>query len=989
MFFNIELPKKFLILIAMNKKQLFFVAFLLCSLFTSFHNYSQTTLSEGDIAIIGIDTSAEDFMFVTFVPLSAGTQIYFTDESAVGTYFIGEGEGTVLYTAPMGGVEAGSVISYKTNALDFSITTDGAIELADAGDGIIAYQGTSVGSVTTFLHAIGKSLSEIGTFPNGFSNYVVIGGVNGEYYNIRSGATASTYLTNINNSANWSTSGESSLPFNLSPFSFETQTTNNCANPFISEYVEGSSYNKYIEIFNPTNSPILLTDNYFVQIYSNGSNSYTKIALIGTIAPFDTFVIAHNKAVLLGSVQQKSSSLDFNGNDAVALANTINIIDLIGSIEDDSNFANDIGLKRKSNINNSTVNYDTSEWDILIKDDVSNLREHLSDCGLVCPLENATTWNGFSWSNGSPNTNTTAILNADYNTFTNGNFTSCSLIVNANVLLTIANSTYLEIENNVFTNGTILVENQGSFVQNTSSQIFKLNSTGNAIVQKTTAPINAWYEYTYWSSPVANETIETALAGAPSNRRFWFNAQNYLDKTAETGNNNVTIAGQDDIDDDGNDWQTCIATATMIPGVGYAATQSSATFTGLGSQYNYTFTGKFNNGTIAVPVYRNDCELLDTNWNFIGNPYPCAIDVDAFFNENVYDLNANGTLEGAIYLWSQNTAPSSSANGNEQSNFSQSDYAIINGIGATAAQYSGGKSVIPNRFIPSCQGFFVALNNNANVTEVAGTIKKGAVIFNNSMRVVANNDQFFKTTQKSKSNTNYNKIWLDLTAGNGVFSQILVGYVNGASNRLDNSFFDAVRNISSGNAINFYSFAEENSKKLAIQGKAASTLTVDEKIQLGIETTLPNSTKYNIAIAKIEGDFLSKNNIYLEDNLLGITHNLSESNYEFCLETGTFNNRFNLVFSQKTLSISNEEISDTNLSIIQLENGTFKISVNPNTSISTIEIIDTAGRILTTKQGCTSNEIYEFSTINTPVFLARVTTLNGQKLTKKAIDKRY
>ena len=60
-----------------NNKQQFFAAFVLCSLFMG---YSQTNLFDGDIAIIGIDTSSEDFMFVTFVPLSAGTQIYFTDE---------------------------------------------------------------------------------------------------------------------------------------------------------------------------------------------------------------------------------------------------------------------------------------------------------------------------------------------------------------------------------------------------------------------------------------------------------------------------------------------------------------------------------------------------------------------------------------------------------------------------------------------------------------------------------------------------------------------------------------------------------------------------------------------------------------------------------------------------------------------------------------------------------------------------------------------
>jgi hypothetical protein len=970
----------------MNKNPLLFTAFLLCSFFVS---NSQTILSQGDIAILGIDTDEEDFMFVTFVPLDAGTQIYFTDEEATGTYLIGEGEGTVLYTAPAEGIVAGTVISYFTNKSDFSITSDGNIELSNTGDGIIAYQGANVGVVTTFLHAIGDSLvDDIGTFPDGFTNYVAIGGDNGEYYNLRSGGTAASYLIAINNKSNWSTSGSSSSPFNLTPFTFGGQTTNNCETLFISEYIEGSSFNKYIEIFNPTTSQILLTDNYFIQIYAEGSNSYTKINLIGIIEPFDTFVIANNKATLTTSIQQTSSSLNFNGNDAVALANTENIIDLIGFIGNTDNFAANTGLKRKNSIKNPTVNYDVTQWEDLLQDDISNLGNHFGDCAFVCPYENATVWDGNNWSNGSPNLGVTAILNSDYNTATFGSFNACSLIIQPLVLVTIANNTFIEIENTVFTHGAIIVESQGAFVQNSATGIFKLDNAATATVQKTTAPINAWYEYTYWSSPVTNETIETALAQAPSNRRFWFNAQNFLDETAETNNNNATIEGQDDVDDDNNDWQICDATATMIPGVGYAATQSPATFNGEGSQYNYTFTGTFNNGTITVPVYRNDQELQDINWNFIGNPYPSAIDVDAFFNENVYTLNPNGVLEGAIYLWSHNTPPSSTVNGNQQSNFSQSDYVIINGIGATATQSEGGDGVMPNRFIPSCQGFFASFDNNANATIVAEMIKKGEVVFNNNMRSTTNNNQFFKTNNKTE-NIADNKIWLNLTSNNGVFSQILIGYVEGATNGLDNSYFDATRIASQGTATNFYSFSNQNAKTMAIQGKSPSALTLNENILLGIENNAPNSTIFEISIAKIEGDFLNKNNIYLEDSLLGITHNLSESNYTFSLETGIFNNRFKVVFTQKTLSVLDIEKHNNSFTVTNLNNGNIQISVNNNNTISAVEIIDFSGKILYKFKGFSSSEIYNISTLKTPIFLAKVKLSNGEVLVKKAIKKEY
>lgn len=968
----------------MNNKHLLIAMFLLCPIF---NGNGQTTLTQGDIAIIGIDTMLEDFMFVTFVPLSAGTQIFFTDEEADGDNTIGNGEGTVLYTAPIGGVIAGTVISYKTNTSNFTITSDGDINLADSGDGIIAYQGVSVGSVTTFLHAVGKLIDDVGVFPVGFSNYVLIGGDDGEYYNLRSGGNASSYLTAINNNSNWTTSGSGVTPFNLTFFTFGMQPIVTCSELFISEYVEGSSFNKYIEIYNPTNASIILTGNYSLKVFSNGSNAATTINLIGNIEAYDVFVISHSSASLPITANQVSSSLDFNGNDAVALANSVSIFDLVGVIGSNSNFAINIGLKRKNNIKNTTVIFNVSEWDNLIIDYVSNLGDHLGDCGLVCPFAEATIWNGINWSNGIPDKNKTAIINGHFNTAIDGVFEACSLVVNAGYSLTVGNLTYIEIENNVFVKGSITVETQGSFVQINETGIFKINSEGISSVNKTTAPVNAWYEYTYWSCPVADETVGVALAKAPSNRRFWYNAKNYLDATAETGNNNATISGQDDIDDNGNDWQIALANDLMIPGVGYAATQSSSTFTGLGSQHNYTFTGKFNTGIINVPVYRNDSELLDTNWNFIGNPYPSAISIDAFFNENVYSLNVNGVLDGAIYLWSQNTAPSSSINGNEQYNFAQSDYAIINGIGATAAQNPGGDGVVPNRFIPSGQGFFASFANAANASAVSGTIKKGDVIFKNAMRVKDENTQFFKTAKETKTNISANKIWVDLTSNNGVFNQILVGYVEGATNGFDTSFYDATRNLSTGASSIIYSLIDGNNQKLAIQGKSPLSLNLDEEIKIGFYTSIKNETTYTLELSKFEGDFFNENRVYLIDNLLGISHNLSESSYSFISQIGEFNNRFKIIFNSKTLKSDRFYLTEKELTITEINNNLIQISVPANYVIKKVEIIDILGRTIYTYKGIGSIEIYEVSKIKSNLYFVKVTLQNGEVVIKKALKK--
>jgi predicted extracellular nuclease len=104
-----------------------------------------------------------------------------------------------------------------------------------------------------------------------------------------------------------------------------------------SEYVEGSSNNKALEIYNPTTAPVdLAAAGYSVQLYSNGSaTAGTPIALTGTIAPDDVFVLASSSAVIPGIVtvaDQTTGASLYNGDDAVALVKGGAIVDVIGQI---------------------------------------------------------------------------------------------------------------------------------------------------------------------------------------------------------------------------------------------------------------------------------------------------------------------------------------------------------------------------------------------------------------------------------------------------------------------------------------------------------------------------------------------------------------------------------------------------------------------------------------------------------------------------------
>jgi hypothetical protein len=632
--------------------------------------------------------------------------------------------------------------------------------------------------------------------------------------------------------------------------------------------------------------------------------------------------------------------------------------------------------------------------------------------GVVSPLgscASVTTWDGTNWSPSSPDLTTVAIIDNDYDTSIGGSqisFSACSLIVSNNATLSIADDDYVEVENELTLEalGFINVQPYGAFVQNNDASINSVS--GNIKVDKETAAMNAWYEYTYWSSPVSGAQFQVAIPDSEPSRRFIFNGQNFLDHCAETGNNNICdnnggLGLQDDIDDNNNDWQWVPGTTVMAPGKGYATTLTEFAYNiapgTSNKKFRFTFEGDFNNGIVQVPLYRNDFELNDNNWNLIGNPYPSAIDADLFLAANSdisTDVDTPKSINGAIFLWSQNTNPSASANGNQVLNFSSDDYAIINAVGENA----GGDGTVPSiilpsghRAIPSGQAFFVSMSNLAPATVVSGTIMKSNsdVIFNNSMRVkgATDNNMFFKNTNtKGKANPSAaNKLWVNLTSDNGVFNQILVGYVNGATNDDDGVAFDAAKYPSKGSAL--YTTIEGSNKKFAIQGKDENSLNEDEIINLGFKTTITIPTLYKLSVAQLEGAFLTSNTIFLVDTLLNKVHDLSASDYTFTSAAGEFNSRFSIAFTNKALSVNDVLLNTNALKIVELQDDFVQFNTSSNLTIKSVNIYDLLGRQLYQFKGENTSETYRLSHLNNSVYIAKVALSNGAVVTKKAVKK--
>ena len=170
----------------------------------------------------------------------------------------------------------------------------------------------------------------------------------------------------------------------------------------LSEYVEGSSNNKAVELYNPGTNAINLSSaasNYVVQLYANGASTPTaSIGLTGTVAAASTYVLVNSScgAALSNYASQFSASLTHNGDDALVLrrGGTNGVIaDSIGQVGVDPGTAwtnngvttLDRTLRRKTTVTSgddiATNAFDPSiEWDSYAVDTFTGLRSHTNDC---------------------------------------------------------------------------------------------------------------------------------------------------------------------------------------------------------------------------------------------------------------------------------------------------------------------------------------------------------------------------------------------------------------------------------------------------------------------------------------------------------------------------------------------------------------------------------------------------------------------------------
>ncbi|MFW2513220.1 ExeM/NucH family extracellular endonuclease [Demequina sp. SO4-13] len=160
----------------------------------------------------------------------------------------------------------------------------------------------------------------------------------------------------------------------------------------VSEYVEGSSFNKAVEIYNGTGEAVDL-EPYVLTQYSNGNTSASvNLDLTGTLAAGDVFVVAHSSAdpAILAQADLTSGAGLFNGDDALVLYRDEAVVDAFGQVGVDPGSqwpggGADDTLRRLATVcAGDTDPFDefdvADEWEVFPTNTFDGLGSHATEC---------------------------------------------------------------------------------------------------------------------------------------------------------------------------------------------------------------------------------------------------------------------------------------------------------------------------------------------------------------------------------------------------------------------------------------------------------------------------------------------------------------------------------------------------------------------------------------------------------------------------------
>lgn len=581
-----------------------------------------------------------------------------------------------------------------------------------------------------------------------------------------------------------------------------------------------------------------------------------------------------------------------------------------------------------------------------------------------------------------------AIIHVKHDITQYSNLTHYGLIVDSEKTITMLNNTKIENQGYLKLNGKIDLVGQSQLIQTSESE---LDPTSSGKIERDQQGQSNKFNYNYWSSPVSsinNSTLNHGytVAGVmkdgtdPNNpvNIAWVNGTNN-----PLTNNPITLSSYwiykfQNVTPAYANWATVGQNGTLLAGQGYTLKGSGAAT----PTQNFTFVGKPNNGEITGFVSAN-------NLNLSGNPYPSALDANAFISQN---LNA---INGTLYFWEHFPT-------NDTHNLSgyQGGYATRNLVGGTAPVSPTGVSGLgsstrrPGRFIPVGQGFFVR-----------GNATGGSFVFNNNQRLfikeenrnsnilfrsayqnqVASEEEIQYGTENNQedeySEDSFMKIRLGFNSYNNYHRQLLIGFMNELATEEIDLGYDAIHIDNQQNDMYFL----HNGTKLIIQG--ASYFDVNKVYPLGIKTYAAGNVQFTLDGTENVPDDTA---IFIHDKATGEYHSITDNHFTIDLPQGEIHNRFELTLSNGTLSTSEYNLASA--IAVAYTNAQNLLAIQNNltdVTVETVSIFTILGQTLATwnvEHQTQTNITLPVSNVSTGTYIVRVQTTAGT-MSKKIIIK--
>ena len=456
----------------------------------------------------------------------------------------------------------------------------------------------------------------------------------------------------------------------------------------------------------------------------------------------------------------------------------------------------------------------------------------------------------------------------------------------------------------------------GSITFENNANLIQTNSVANSgvITVKRNSALQVRLDHTLWSSPVEGVNL-FGFSPLTLTNRFY---------TYSTPSNSYINTGLS-------------AASTFISGKGFAV-RAPNTFSTVPQTWEGVFTGIPNNGNIPYTL-----ETTGTGYNLVGNPYPSPIDAASF-------ISGNPNISGSLYFYAHTLTMGTNGLFPAGTN-----YAVWNASGSTAATSgtSGVPSLSPNGTIQVGQGFIVKATG------------LGTLNFNNGMRTNNTQNQFFRNAMTLERH----RLWLNLSNTSGIdYNQIMVGYIEGATMGFDTNF-DALAFGNSGSSLS----SKIDGLDYTIQGRALA-FSDNDIVFLGFKTEIAGN--YTIALTDKDGLFLGSQPVYILDTATNSIHEIKTAPYTFYSEAGTFDNRFQLVYTT-TLEIPASEFNSNSV-IAYKKEGIYTVS-SKETPIKEVLAYDAFGRLIFKQLNINSLSValIGLATTNQIVFLKVISQENS------------